>query len=158
MYFTSVFIHIIAAAIWIGGMIFFAIVLLPAIKNHPEKAILIHTIGLKYRLLGWPVLSLLLITGLYNMYLRQVELSWIGLTDSNSGRLILYKLLIFLITVVISAIHDFYIGTKATEIWMKNNSENDPGRFRAFARWAGRVNLLLALIAAGIGVAFVRGL
>ncbi|MBI2272062.1 MAG: CopD family protein [Bacteroidetes bacterium] len=156
MYFTSVFIHIIAAAIWIGGMVFFAIVLLPAIRKHPEKAMLIHAVGLKFRLVGWPVLSLLLITGLYNIHIRQIPL--LELTDSKYGRLILYKLILFLTTIVISAIHDFYIGMKATEIWMTHNNENDPGGYRAFARWAGRINLLLALTAAGIGVAFVRGL
>lgn len=158
MYFISVFIHIIAATIWIGGMIFFVIVLLPAIKNHPEKAMLIHTVGLKFRMIGWPVLFLLLITGLYNMNVRQIGFSLQELTDNKYGRMILYKLAIFLTTVVISAIHDFYIGTKATELWMKNNNESDPGRFRALARWAGRINLLLALAAAGIGIAFVRGL
>ena len=157
MYYISIFIHIIAASIWLGGMVFFALVLIPAIKNHPEKALLIHNTGIKFRAVGWPVLILILITGLYNMHMRQIEFSWIGLTDNRFGRMLLYKLIIFTTTVLISAIHDFYIGTKATQLWMKGNNEKTSTNLRAWARWAGRLNLLLALVAAGIGVAFVRG-
>lgn len=117
LYFISVFLHILAAAVWIGGMIFLAAVLLPSIKKHPEKAILIHSVGLKFRTVGWIVLTLLLVTGLLNTHLRQIEFSWEGLSGSRFGQLISFKLVIFAVTAIISIAHDFYIGTKATHIW-----------------------------------------
>lgn len=158
IYFISVFLHIVAAAIWVGGMLFLPLVLLPAVKNHPEKAILIHSVGLKFRIVGWVVLFILLLSGLFNMHFRGVEFSWDGFTTSAFGRMILYKLLIFLITILISALHDFYIGTTATRLWMDGADSKKADNFRLWARWAGRINLLLALTAVGIGIALVRGI
>ncbi|MEW6470463.1 MAG: copper resistance protein CopD [Bacteroidota bacterium] len=157
LYFASVFLHILAAAVWVGGMIFLVLVLIPAIRKNPEKALLLHTIGLKFRTVGWVILSILLVTGLYNMHFRQVAFTWQGLTESYAGRMAGYKLLIFTVTVLISAIHDFYIGTTATRLWMDKADIQKTNRFRFWARWAGRINVLLALMAVGIGVALVRG-
>jgi uncharacterized membrane protein len=112
---------------------------------------------MKFRTVGWIVLSLLLLTGLYNANYRQVEFSWSGLTESHVGKLVLYKLSVFFATILISSIHDFYIGTKATQLWMEKIDEGKIQRFRKMARWVGRINLLLALAALGIGVAIVRG-
>lgn len=157
LYFVSVYIHILAAIIWVGGMIFLPLILLPSIKNNPEKAALIHTVGLKLRTVGWVVLFMLFLTGLFNMYYRQVELSWNGLTNSPFGKMVLYKLILFFSTVLIGAVHDFYIGTTATRLWMQGGNEKKVHNFRLWARWAGRINLLLALLAVGIGVALARG-
>jgi uncharacterized membrane protein len=156
-YFISVFIHILSACVWIGGMIFLALVLIPSIQNNPEKALLIHTVGVKFRTIGWVALWLILLTGLYNMQFRQVEFSFSELTESHYGKMIFYKLIIFFVTILLSITHDFYIGTKATELWMQKADENKVKRFRTWARWAGRMNLLLALAAAGLGIAIVRG-
>ena len=87
MYYISVLIHVIAAAIWVGGMIFLPAVLLPAIKNNTQKIQLIHTVGLKFRTVGWIVLIILLVTGLFNMYFRQVDFSREGLTVNHFGRM-----------------------------------------------------------------------
>lgn len=91
------------------------------------------------------------------MNFRQVEFSWDGLTNSAFGRMILYKLLIFFVTVLISALHDFYIGTTATRLWIDGRDSKKAENFRLLARWAGRLNLLLAVTAVGIGIALVRG-
>lgn len=158
MYYISVLIHVIAAAIWVGGMIFLPAVLLPAIKNNTQKIQLIHTVGLKFRTVGWIVLIILLVTGLFNMYFRQVDFSREGLTVNHFGRMALLKLLIFIATVAISALHDFFIGTTATRLWMQNPDDKKTMNFRLWARWAGRINLLLGITAVGIGVAMVRGI
>lgn len=138
-------------------MIFLAAVLVPSIRNHPEKAALIHMTGMKFRTVGWIVLFILLLTGLLNMYFRNIEFSWEGLTGSGFGRMVFYKLLIVGVTVIISALHDFYIGTTATRLWMNSADDKKAQQFRLWARWAGRINLVLALMAAGIGIAMVRG-
>ncbi|MCG3165358.1 MAG: hypothetical protein POELPBGB_01121 [Bacteroidia bacterium] len=158
MYYISVLFHVIAAAIWVGGMIFLPAVLLPAIRNNPQKIELIHTVGLKFRTIGWIVLFILLVTGLSNMYYRQVDFSWAGLTVNHFGRMVLLKLLVFTATVTISSLHDFYIGTTATRLWMQNADDKKTRNFRLWARWAGRINMLLGITAFGIGVAMVRGI
>lgn len=63
------------------------------------------------------------------------------------------KLIIFIVMLLIGAIHDFYIGEKAIE--QMQNAEN--GKLKLIARWSGRINLLLALTIAFLGVALSRG-
>ena len=156
-YLLSVYVHIIAASLWVGGMLFFIIVLLPAIKKHPDKAILLHQTGLKFRFAGWITLITLLITGLFNMHQRSIGLTWNDLSESTYGQLVGAKIIIFLIVIVVSAIHDFHVGTKATEKWISNENEAEIERFRKMARWVGRLNFLLAMAAVGLGVIIVRG-
>lgn len=57
----------------------------------------------------------------------------------------------------ISALHDFVIGPKATNLRMKNPESVDAFRMRKLASWIGRINLLLALIVVMLGVILVRG-
>jgi len=48
-YYISVWLHIIGAAFWIGGMLFLPLVLLPGIKDHPDRKKLLLATGLKFR-------------------------------------------------------------------------------------------------------------
>ncbi len=153
VYLLSVYIHILCAALWIGGMLFLILVLLPAIKNNPHRRELIFSVGMKFRFVGWIALILLLCTGLYNMYYRGVSITQV--TDNSYSRLFGYKLLLFFVVVSISAYHDFYSGPKSLRV-----SAEDPKSKKLIrtARIIGELNLLLALIAAGFGVAIVRGI
>jgi len=152
-YLISVFIHIICAAFWIGGMLFLPLVLLPSIKNHPDKILLLQQTGIKFRFYGWIALLGLAITGVLNMYLKGLPLSWDYLTNSNFGYLLSIKLILFVIMLAIGGIHDFYIGNKSIDE-MKTTAN---GNFKQLARWSGRINLLLALAIAFIGIALSRG-
>lgn len=156
-YFISVYLHILAAIIWTGGMISLALVLLPAVKDHPDRALLIHSVGIRLRTVGWIVLAVLLFTGIYNMQARQIGWNMQELTGTRAGQWVLLKLVFFTVTAVIGLMHDFYIGTKATELWMGKADPAQVTKFRQMARWAGRVNVLLALAAIGCGVALTRG-
>jgi len=152
-YLISVFIHIICAAVWIGGMLFLPLVLLPSIKNHPDRITLLYKTGVKFRLVGWICLLILAFTGVLNLYFRGVPLTWNFLTHSNYGHLLDIKVLLFTIMLIIGGIHDFYIGNKSIDE-MKNTSN---GNFRKLAQWSGRLNLLLALAIAFIGIVLSRG-
>jgi uncharacterized membrane protein len=48
-YYISVWLHIVGAAFWIGGMLFLPLVLLPGIKNNPDRQNLLMATGLKFR-------------------------------------------------------------------------------------------------------------
>lgn len=152
-YLFSVFLHVVLAAFWIGGMLFLPLVLLPSIKGHPDRVSLLYKTGMRFRFVGWIALILLIITGTLNYVSRGLPLSWDFLFQSSYGKLFLLKLLLFIIMIVLGAIHDFYIGKKAIEEYINNP---DP-LFRKFAQWSGRINLLLALSIAFLGIALSRG-
>lgn len=151
-YYISLLFHIIFGAFWIGGMLFLPLVLLPSIKNHPDRILLLHQTGIKFRFIGWIALIGLAFTGILNMYFRGLPLTWNYISESDYGKLLSLKVLLFVLMLLIGGIHDFYIGNKSIDE-MKVNSH---GNYKKLARWSGRINLLLALIIAFIGIALSR--
>ncbi len=152
VYHFSVFLHIICAAFWIGGMLFLPLVVLPAIKNNPLRIPILYATGLKFRFYGWITVALLFVTGLANMHLRCASWTIDFFLHTQYGRLALFKLLLFAGILLVSATHDFLIGKQAIDKMMQGSD-----RMRKIASWSGRVMLLLALAAAFTGVVLSRG-
>lgn len=153
LYYFNVFIHIICAAFWVGGMLFLPLVVLPGIKDNPERKLILYKTGITFRFYGWITLFLLLLTGILNMYFKGIPFKVSYFIDNNYGKLISYKLIIFICTIILSLIHDFFIGEKA----ISNKNEVTKNKFLSIARWSGRMMLLLGLVAVFLGVAIARG-
>ena len=149
-YYISVWLHIIGGAFWIGGMLFLPFVLLPGIKDHPDRKNLLMATGLKFRFYGYIVLAMLFITGLLNIYLRGLSFSLNFFTMTRYGQLVELKIILFVLMITISLLHDLVIGRKAIE-HMENQN------IKLIARWTGRLLLLISLIMAYIGVVISRG-
>lgn len=150
LYHISVWLHIIGVSFWIGGMLFLPIVLLPAIKDHPDRRNLLMTTGLKFRFAGYIILTLLLVTGILNMYLRGIDLSWKFMVISRYGKLVIIKLVLFLLILAVSLVHDVQARKRLL-------SEEEKMRFKTIARWSGRILLIISLAMAYIGVVLSRG-
>ena len=157
LYLLSVFLHILAAMLWVGGNLFMIVVLVPAIKNHPDKAQLFKNTGLKFRTAGYIALFILLLTGLFNMYYRGVDFTWYSLTNHAIGELGLYKIGLFLVIVAISGLHDYLVGKKAVEKWLENPEDHEIPKLRKRARLLGRINFLISLVLVVLGIIMVRG-
>jgi len=153
LYFISVFVHIVCASFWIGGMLFLPLVILPGIRNHPDRFMLLYNTGIKFRFFGWFALLILIITGFLNAYLRGLPFTYEFFTETGYGKLLSYKLILFVVMLLISGVHDFFLGSKAVDEMKKASST----RLKLIARWSGRLNLLLALIIAFLGVVISRG-
>jgi len=125
-------------------------VLLPAIKDHPDRRNLLMSTGLKFRFAGYIVLTLLLITGILNMYLRGIDLSWKFLVISRYGKLVIAKLFLLLLMITLSLVHDVQARKRLL-------SEEEKIKFRIIARWTGRILLIISLAMAFIGVVLSRG-
>lgn len=152
-YLISVSTHIALAAFWIGGMLFLPLVILPGIRQHPDRIAILYSTGIRFRFYGYIALSALLATGLLNMYLRGLPFTGEFFTQSSYGIVVSYKLLIFSAILLTSGAHDFFFGRKALE----EMPHNDNTRLKLFARWSGRINLLFALVMAFLGVVLSRG-
>jgi putative copper resistance protein D len=149
-YHISVWLHIIGVSFWIGGMLFLPVVLLPAIKNHPDRKNLLMETGLKFRFAGYVVLTLLLVTGILNVYLRGIDVSWKFLVISRYGKLVITKFVLLLLILVVSLVHDVQARKRLL-------SDEEKARFKIIARWSGRILLLISLVMAFIGVVLSRG-
>jgi putative copper export protein len=149
----SLFFHVTFTAFWIGGMLFLPLVILPGIKDHPDRIKLLYVTEVRFRKVGWVALLGLLITGIINLYTRHIPFEWDFFTQTSYGNWFSIKLMLFVLMLLIGAYHDFYTGKKALEDYVNNP---DP-KFRRIASVTGRINLLLALMIAFIGIGLGRG-
>jgi len=131
-------------------MLFLPLVLLPGIKNHPDRSNLLLITGLKFRFYGYIFLTLLFITGLLNIYLRGINISLRFFAESRYGNLVVVKLILFLLILAISLWHDAHARKRLL-------SEETNQKFKIVARWSGRMLLLISLAMAYIGVVLSRG-
>jgi putative copper export protein len=149
LYELVVTLHILAAAAWIGGMLFFALVIVPAVRRTqgPEGArVLLATVGRRLRTLGWLLIGVLVVTGAAN--LRFHGIGWGTLREpafwrTDFGRALGYKLALVAGVVVLSIAHD---------VWARASSS------RRLSSWSGRIILLLSIGIVFFAVAIVRGL
>lgn len=161
-YIVSVWLHILAAAVWIGGMAFLAAVIVPAMR-HPElrdrAASLIAVSGRRFKHIGWGCLLILIATGITNLTFRGLgpALATGDFWEGSFGRVLMMKLHLVVLVMVLSAVHDFWIGPRAVEAWKAAPEAPRTRRLRKAASWMGRVNFLLALGIVALAVMLLRG-
>ncbi len=163
LYLFSVWLHILSMAIWLGGMIFLALILVPVTRrpeHRGQAASLIHWVGVRFRWVGWICLILLVVSGVLNVGARGFTWADLGsgrLWQGPFGRALGIKLLLVAVILLLSAVHDFLIGPRATALWQAHPGSPQALRLRRQATWIGRINLLLALIVVALGVILARG-
>lgn len=144
-------------------MIFLAVVVLPTARkllDERQRIALIHESGMRFRTLGWVVLTILFATGWLNLLGRGYDpwsqLLAAGRYDSFDW-LVVCKFIGFAIIVGISAVHDFRTGPEATRLWLESPDDPRVQNLRRAASLVGRANVLLALAMLWFGVRLVRG-
>lgn len=148
-YYVTVTIHLLAALLWLGGMFFLGAVGAPVLREVEPglRARLFHLLGIRFRLVGWIALTVLVATGLANLHFRsllQADLwsspdFWAG----SYGRMLAVKLGCVLLMLVLSAIHDFGVGPA---IVRATPGSARAERLRRATSWIGRINALLGVI------------
>jgi len=163
VYLLSVWLHIMAAIVWVGGTIFLVVVLVPAIRR-PEFAgiasALIRLTALRFRWVGWVCFCLFVLTGVVNLVARGIGLRELRDTifwQGAFGRTLAIKLILVTAILLISAFHDFFLGPRAAAAWEAEPASAETLRLRRQAVQLGRLNLLLALVVIVLGVMLVRG-
>lgn len=162
LYLVSVWVHILAATVWIGGMLFLVLVVVPWLRRggRTDAAVFLRETGERFRNVGWVCFGLLLVTGTFNLWVRGVRLSdfvraeWL---ESPFGKTVVVKLGAFVVVLVVSALHDFVVGPRATRAIAADPRSTDAQQQRRRASMLGRINVVLALILVAAGVALVRG-
>ena len=163
IYLFSVWLHILAGVVWIGGMIFLSVILLPVIRRPEFRSaapLLVHFSGVRFRWVGWLCLVVLVLTGAFNLIYRGVAWEDLQIGDfwrSQFGVILSTKLILVVVVLLLSILHDFFIGPKASALGRANPGSPDALRFRRYASWFGRVNLFLALVIVAFGSMLVRG-
>ncbi len=138
LYWICISLHLLAATLWLGHMFVWSLVVGPAIKRvePPATAELLRERSLFMGALGWPALTVLILTGLYLLSARGIApLDLVtGRAFAAGGGVLAVKLLLVLWMILYQA------------IW---------GHHRAPIAIYG--NMLAALIILGASVVLARG-
>lgn len=161
-YLLSVWVHILAATVWIGGMLFLVLVVVPWLRkgSRADAAVVLRETGERFRSVGWACFALLLVTGTFNLWFRGVRLVDLGQVEwllSPLGKTVVVKLGAFVLVLAVSTIHDFYVGPRATKTIAEDPSSAMARVQRRRASVFGRINVLLGLILVAAGIVLVRG-
>ncbi len=134
------YIHLSAALLWVGSMLFLALVLMPAMRQGAEPAkrqALMRAIAPRYRLLGWGSVGVLLLTGL--LLLWQHGVVW----HSDFGHVLIIKLVFVVLMLAMTLYHDRVLGPQATRTLTEKQG---PGAVSKRSARLARTNLLLVLV------------
>ena len=162
LYLISVWLHILAATIWIGGIFFIVLVVVPWLRKggRAGAGTFLRETGARFRSVGWACFAVLAVTGTFNLWIRGVrprfflDPDWLA---SSFGRTVTLKLGVFAVVLIISVVHDFIVGPRATAVLERDAGSPEAARLRRIASLLGRANALLALALLAIAVALVRG-
>lgn len=155
IYRISVFLHIFAFSIWFGGMIFISLILRPSIMRRQDYPEIIDVVARKFSKITWFfIFPVLFVSGFFNSYFRTGEINPFEWSQYAPGKIALVKFHLFILILILSALHDFKLGPKAVEL-MKSNA--NPEKFRKLSGIVGRVNFLLGIVMIILGILLVRG-
>jgi len=162
LYLLSVWLHILAASAWVGGMLFLVFVVVPWLRSRDraQAAALLRETGLRFRTVGWVAFGLLFVTGAFNLSVRGVTVTDFtrhAFVTSAFGVTVSAKLACFGVLLALSAVHDFFVGPQATIALEREPGSPRAERLRKTASVMGRVSLVLALLMVALGVSIVRG-
>lgn len=149
--------HLAAAMVWIGGMVFLIFIAAPSLKKlvSPEmQAILYKDIGRRFKLIGWICIFILILTGPINIYHHVTSHHMIDDGENSFHSIIVLKLGLVLIMILLSLIHDFVLGPLLGE---RIREGVQPSMFlKLIVPWMARINLILGLIVIYLGLTLAQ--
>ena len=115
-------VHLVAAAIWVGGSIFIGIVLSPLLRtitdSVEERMQIMIRVGRRFNMIAVPALIILMGTGLYNSYalLSRPDL----LVATSYGTFLAIKVTLVVLLVITYAVHVRIIRKDVVDKIMSN--------------------------------------
>lgn len=157
LYIVSVFLHLLAAAVWVGGMLFLGLVVVPALRGISERTSVLERVGALFERVGIGALLLALLTGLLNLWFRgvhNVEQLW----ATPTGRMGLLKIGLLLVVAALSLWHNRVLGVRAIRLLREAPQSPEAQRLRRLSSWIGRAMLAVSLLLVFLGVVLARGM
>ncbi len=153
--------HVIAAVIWVGGNLILAMVIVPHFKQHlpPVQRIqLLTQIGKRFEPIVWGCVGVLFFTGIINLFFA-VDLTTSTPLAFAFMRTLLIKIGLFFVLMMLTALHGMFFGPRlaaAIETLDPNLEELPPEVDKLRSRMAmvsslmGVVSLLILLAAVAL--------
>lgn len=163
-YYINLFLHILAAMIWVGGLFFVVLVLRPVISKMESRQLqarLFDQIGRRFRWVGWIALGILMVTGLLNLHFRGIRTDQLLSADfwkTGWGSILALKLSVVAVVLALSYLHDFRLAPALTQKLQEPSvSEKELGSLRRTVSWLARINGLLVIAIIALAMLLARG-
>lgn len=162
-YALTVWLHVLAAVVWIGGMTFLVLVALPVARRPEYEDVygrLVGAMGRRFRWIGWGCLLGLVATGFLQLHRLGFSPPAVFRGDAfqgRFGRVLAVKLSLVAAILVASAVHDFWLGPRAGSLARRQSGSHAARRARRLAAWIGRLELVAALAVTLLGVLLLHG-
>lgn len=162
LYYLIVTVHVLAALLWLGGMFFLALVGAPVLRRVEPARLrqeLFQQLGLRARAVGWWSLATLLVTGFVMLEHRGL-LQWDGVFANAAfwrtslGIALAVKLVAVTCMLVISVVHDFFLGPAAGRA---PAGSPEAIRLRRHAALLARGSAIIGLVIVLAAVRLARG-
>ncbi len=149
--------HLIAAISWIGGMLFLSLVLAPLVRSRkaaPEFMALFRSAARRFRSVVWSALAVLLSTG--PVLLRERGFSIVD--PSQWPQVLRIKIALVVVLLALTLVHDLLLGPKIRTISAVPEAERTSWEQTIFqtSSWLPRLALALALGVVLAAVVFSR--
>lgn len=120
--------HVLAAAVWVGGTVALVFVAVPYARSlsGEERAAALHQLGRRWRPLGWGALVVLVATGLAAA-LDDGAFSRERLLHSSFGAVLLPKVGLVVALIGLAPAHDFVLGPRLAP-QIREADRKPPGR------------------------------
>jgi putative copper export protein len=135
-----IWIHVVAAAAWVGGVLYASHLVVPAVGRGARDALSLLVRG---RIVAWAALGLLVVTGLLNLQGMPLIGPWLAA-----------KIVVVLVVLALGAHRDFAVLPRAVRAVEDGAA---PSAALAGVRALDRVLLLLALVVLFLAVGVARG-
>ncbi len=155
-------IHVLAAIVWLGGMFFISLVLVPSLKKlepPTKRTEILSATARRFSLVSWIAILVLLITGIINSANRGVTIDLISsgtIISSRFGLILTFKVFLVLVMILISAIHDFILGPRLVRLAELARPSADALKAltnkRKFVSWLARINAFIGIIVVACAV------
>ncbi len=141
-------IHLIAAAIWVGGSIFIGIVFSPILKtiatSTEERIQIMIKVGKRFNKIAVPSLIILMVTGLYNSHLLLSKPDLLMAT--SYGVFLTVKIILVIALVITYAVHVRVIRKEVEDqIMSKQMSANQIQKLRKKIIILGEITVVLSV-------------
>lgn len=150
MYQVLVLIHLISAITWLGGMLFLLMVMIPLARRDAGVGFgTLRAAAEKFVPVAWAAKIVLAGSGAYlawEYWNVRPETFFTG--SSHFLDYLQRKTGIFVIVVILSLLHDFWLGPRMMdrlEQARATGAELPRGPGRLFVQWAARINLVLVV-------------
>ena len=146
--------HLLGAVVWIGGLVFQLLVIAPALKRPPlvvERLRFSVSLEARFRYVMWPAVGLVLLTGLYNvMNVLYATILSGGSMPATFLRLLSLKLLLVVLMLILHAVLRFAVHPGMVTVLARLSPDTTALPDELLKRQ--RLSRLLSLVVLGVGL------